>query len=113
MTQNPFEGVVEAEQAARVTVGECEVEGLCLVTSCAVIPHRDLEKADRNRLLKNPREAGLAADDRLRHALHDYFAWATTTSMAQYHESADDVPDGLRMPRWSWDGMVTEDRARH
>src|SRR3954449_9953926 len=26
-------------------------------------------------------DAGLAADDRLRQALHDYFAWATTTAM--------------------------------
>jgi len=24
--------------------------------------------------------------------------------MAQYHRSADDVPDGLRIPAWSWDG---------
>jgi hemoglobin len=39
-------------------------------------------------------------------ALHDYFAWATTTTMAQYHESADDVPDGLGIPRWSWEGRV-------
>jgi hemoglobin len=50
-------------------------------------------------------DTGLAADDRLRQVLHDYFAWATTTSMARYHESADDVPDGLRIPRWSWDGL--------
>ena len=49
-------------------------------------------------------DTGLAADDRLRRALHDYFAWATTTTMAQYHRSADDVPDGLRIPAWSWDG---------
>jgi hemoglobin len=55
-------------------------------------------------------DAGLAADDRLRQTLHDYFAWATTTSMAQYHESADDVPDGLPIPRWSWDGLVAGDR---
>jgi hemoglobin len=41
-------------------------------------------------------------------ALHDYFAWATTTTMSQYHRSADDVPDGLRIPHWSWDGLVTE-----
>jgi hemoglobin len=51
-------------------------------------------------------DVGLATDDRLRQALHDYFAWATTTSMARYHESADDVPDGLRIARWSWDGTV-------
>ena len=49
-------------------------------------------------------DAGLAADGRLRQVLHDYFAWATTTTMARYHRSADDVPDGLHIPRWSWDG---------
>jgi hemoglobin len=47
---------------------------------------------------------GLVGDERLRQVLHDYFAWATTTTMARYHRSADDVPDGLRIPRWSWDG---------
>ncbi|MBL8209651.1 MAG: group II truncated hemoglobin [Bryobacterales bacterium] len=50
-------------------------------------------------------DAGLAADPVVWQVLHDYFAWATTTTMAQYHESADDVPDGLRIPRWSWDGL--------
>ena len=49
-------------------------------------------------------DTGLAADERLGHVLHDYFAWATTTTMARYHRSADDVPDGLAIPRWSWDG---------
>ena len=48
---------------------------------------------------------GLSADDRLRQVLHDYFAWATTTTMARYHRSAADVPDGLAIPRWSWDGL--------
>ncbi len=51
-------------------------------------------------------DAGLDGDDRLRQVLHGYFAWATTTSMARYGGSADDVPDGLRIPRWSWDGLV-------
>jgi hemoglobin len=51
-------------------------------------------------------DAGLADDDQLRQVLHDYFAWATTTSMARYHESADDVPAGLPIPRWSWNGLV-------
>ena len=49
-------------------------------------------------------DVGLSADERLRQALHDYFAWATTTAMAQYPESPDDVPDGLRIPQWSWHG---------
>jgi hemoglobin len=52
-------------------------------------------------------DAGLGADERLRQVLHDYFAWATTTTMARYHGSAGDVPDGLALPRWSWDGPVS------
>jgi hemoglobin len=51
-------------------------------------------------------DCGLAGDGTLRQVLHDYFAWATTTTMARYHRSADDVPDGLRIPHWSWDGLV-------
>jgi hemoglobin len=39
--------------------------------------------------------------------MHDYFAWATTTAMSRYHRSADDVPDGLRIPQWSWKGLVS------
>ena len=50
-------------------------------------------------------DCGLTGD--LRQVLHDYFAWATTTAMARYHESAGDVPDGLAIPRWSWDGLVS------
>jgi hemoglobin len=53
-------------------------------------------------------DACLATDERLRRVLHDYFAWATTTTMARYHHSADDVPDGLHIPKWSWDGLVSE-----
>jgi len=52
-------------------------------------------------------DAGLADDPVLRQVLHDYFAWATTTTMARYHRSADDVPGGLGIPRWSWDGLQT------
>jgi hemoglobin len=49
-------------------------------------------------------DVGLPAGP-LRQVLHDYFAWATTTTMYRYHESADDVPDGLTIPRWSWNGL--------
>lgn len=52
-------------------------------------------------------DVGLDIDERLRRVLHDYFAWATTTTMARYHVSADDVPDGLHIPKWSWDGLVS------
>jgi hemoglobin len=50
-------------------------------------------------------DAGLTAEP-LRTVLGDYFAWATRTSMARYPRSADDVPTGLAIPRWSWDGLV-------
>ena len=43
-------------------------------------------------------DIGLAPDDPVRRTLHDYFAWATTTTMSRYHRSADDVPDGLPLP---------------
>lgn len=46
-------------------------------------------------------------DDPLRRTLHDYFAWSTTHSLTRYHRSKDDVPEGLAVPRWSWDGLVT------
>ncbi len=50
-------------------------------------------------------DVGIAAGSPLRQVLYDYFAWATTTTMSQYHDSADDVPDGMSIPRWSWDGL--------
>lgn len=44
-------------------------------------------------------------DPRLRRALHDYFAWATTVSMSAYPGDQREVPSDLPMPRWSWDGL--------
>lgn len=52
-------------------------------------------------------DVGITEDGPLRRALHDYFTWAATTTMAQYHRSADDVPDGMAIPKWSWQGPVT------
>ena len=53
-------------------------------------------------------DVGLDGDEPLRRALHDYFAWATTNTMGRYPRSADDVPDGLQITRWSWDGPAIE-----
>jgi hemoglobin len=52
-------------------------------------------------------DVGLTRDEQLRRVLHDYFAWATTGTMARYHRSAEDVPDGMHIPKWSWNGLVT------
>jgi hemoglobin len=51
-------------------------------------------------------DAGFSENEKLRRSLHDYFAWATTVTMAHYHESADAVPTGLSIPKWSWNGLV-------
>jgi hemoglobin len=51
-------------------------------------------------------DVGIARDERVRRVLHDYFAWATSVAMARYPHSAADVPGGLRIPKWSWDGLV-------
>ena len=51
------------------------------------------------------RDVGLDAAGPVGQVLHDYFAWATTTEMARYHQSADQVPEGMSIPRWSWNGL--------
>jgi hemoglobin len=53
-------------------------------------------------------DVGLDGDDRLRRVLHDYFAWTTATTMSRYTRSARDVPEGLRIPHWSWEGLVDD-----
>lgn len=53
-------------------------------------------------------DIGIARNERLWGALHDYFAWTTATTMTRYHRSANDVPDGLSMPKWCWNGLVSE-----
>ena len=48
-------------------------------------------------------DAGFPDDPRLRSSLKAYFRWATQR-MSSHQESADQVPGGLAMPRWSWNG---------
>jgi hemoglobin len=69
-------------------------------------PHEEMDRRAIDCFDLALADAGLATDERLRRTLHDYFAWATTVAMGRYHESADAVPAGLRIPRWSWDGLV-------
>jgi hemoglobin len=45
-------------------------------------------------------------DTRLVRVLHDYFAWATKTTMSRFDRVAD-VPKDLTIPLWSWDGLVS------
>jgi hemoglobin len=66
-------------------------------------PHEEMDERAIACFGEALQDVGLT-DEPLRQVLHDYFAWATTTTMARYHGSADDVPDGLAIPRWSWHG---------
>ena len=50
-------------------------------------------------------DVGLVRNDPVRTVLHDYFVWVTTKYLTRYPRSADDVPAGLRLPHWSWDGL--------
>jgi hemoglobin len=69
-------------------------------------PHEEMNRRAISCFDQALSDVGLSKQDPVRSVLHDYFAWATTTTMYDYHESADDVPDGLRIPRWSWDGLL-------
>jgi hemoglobin len=56
-------------------------------------------------------DAGFDPADRVTQVLRDYFGWATTTTMARYPQSADEVPPSLTIPHWSWDGLETDGLA--
>jgi hemoglobin len=70
-------------------------------------PHEEMDRRAISCFDQALDDVGLSANDSLRQVLHDYFAWATTASMARYPDSVDDVPDGLSIPRWSWEGLRT------
>jgi hemoglobin len=67
-------------------------------------PHEEMDERAIACFDQALQDVGLTAAHPVRQVLHDYFAWATTTTMSRYHESADDVPEGLTIPHWSWSG---------
>ena len=67
-------------------------------------PHEEMDRRALEAFVLALDDAGLPDDLRLRQVLTDYFAWGIQY-MGQYQESEDDVPAGLRLPRWSWDGL--------
>jgi hemoglobin len=68
-------------------------------------PHEEMDRRAITCFDQALQDVGLAPSDPLHQVLHDYFAWATTVSMTQYTGAADNVPEGLSIPRWSWDGL--------
>ena len=69
-------------------------------------PHDDMDRRAIACFDEALVDVGLADQGGLRQVLHDYFAWATNSTMSRYHDSAADVPTGLPIPHWSWDGLV-------
>lgn len=67
-------------------------------------PHEEMDRRAIDCFDQAMNDIGIGTGP-LRQILHDYFAWATTTTMARYHDSADDVPAGLTIPKWSWAGL--------
>jgi hemoglobin len=55
-------------------------------------------------------DVGRSADEPVRQVLHDYFAWAATTTMSRYHDSAADVPEGLPIRNGPGTGYSAECR---
>ena len=70
-------------------------------------PHEEMDQRAIACFDKALTDVGLAQNERVGRILHDYFAWATMTTMARYHDSADAVPSGLQIPKWSWDGLLS------
>ena len=69
-------------------------------------PHEEMDRRAIACFCQALTDVGVADDSRLRKVLHDYFAWTTTVTMSRYSRSAQDVPEGLPLQRWSWDGPV-------
>jgi len=69
-------------------------------------PHEEMDRRAIDCFAAALVDVGLSPDDGLGRVLHGYFEWTTTTTMSRYHRSPDDVPQGLRIPQWSWDGLV-------
>jgi hemoglobin len=70
-------------------------------------PHEEMDQRAISCFDQALEDVGIGRDEQLRRVLHDYFSWATTTSFSRYHESAEDVPANLQIPKWSWNGLQT------
>ncbi|EWT00667.1 oxidoreductase [Intrasporangium oryzae NRRL B-24470] len=69
-------------------------------------PHEEMDRRAIACFDQALTDVALFEDDPVRAVLRDYFAWATRTTMSRYHDSAADVPAGLTIPHWSWDGLI-------
>lgn len=57
-------------------------------------PHEEMDRRAIECSGQAMQDAGLEAAGPFRQVLHGHFAWATTTEMSRYHESADEGSRG-------------------
>jgi len=67
--------------------------------------HTEMDEAAQLCFARAIDAADLPDDPKLGATLKAYFRWATA-AMSAYPRSAGDVPAGLTIGRWSWDGPV-------
>ena len=67
--------------------------------------HKEMDERAQACFAQALDDAGLPSDPALRATLKAYFRWAIE-EMAAYPKSAGDVPQGLALPVWSWEGPV-------
>jgi hemoglobin len=67
--------------------------------------HEEMDECAQQCFALALEDAALPDDPELRATLIAYFRWATER-MGEYPDSCDDVPAGLQLRHWSWDGPV-------
>ena len=75
-----------------------------LVTHAGNGEHREMDRRAVARFDAALIDVGIT-DEPLRTVLHDYFEWSTDR-MGEHPDSPDSVPQGLTIPKWSWEGLV-------
>ena len=68
--------------------------------------HEEMDQRAQACFVRALDAADLPDDPALRSTLADWFEWMIGV-MATYPRSADDVPAGLPLPGWSWDGPLS------
>jgi hemoglobin len=66
-------------------------------------PHDEMDRRALACFVAALDDAGIPDDPRLRSTLTDYFAWGIA-ELNHAYGSVDEVPDGLPLPSWSWEG---------
>jgi hemoglobin len=68
--------------------------------------HHEMDECAVDCFVQAMDDADLPADPEVRATLTAWFRWGIDL-MDAHPDTPDDVPDGLAVPRWTWDGPVT------